>query len=57
VHFINATRNAFRASRKHIKHFLISALLLKQELSYRTQIAHQLCRQYVEGIYRHHTQN
>jgi len=27
------------------------AFLLKQELSYRKQIAHQLCTQYGEGIY------
>ena len=26
---------------------------IKQELSYRQQIAHQLCTQYAEGIYRH----
>jgi len=31
----------------------MSSAEIQQELSYRKQIARQLCRQYVDGIYRH----
>jgi len=42
--FVNSDRTTHQQLHKHTK--------LQQELSYRKQISHQLCTQYVEGIHR-----